>query len=84
MDRAKTPTSAWYRWTSGPRGIYRTELEAREAWGRYNAACQRQHNASAQTMTGARARLYRCRTRQLARTIDVSTLRNGEEVVAHG
>ena len=72
----------WYRWTSGPRATYRSEADAEKAWDRFSAKCQQQGHSASNVTCGC-ARLYACRTRKLARTIDVSEIRTGERIVVH-
>ena len=75
--------ATWYTWTAGPTGTFRNEQAARNAWNRYAVRCAAR-GSSAQTETIGQARLYKCRTRQMVRTVDVSTVRDGETIVAWG
>lgn len=69
-------TRAWYSivsWGIGPSGVYRSMEEvyrALERWrnGRYSGM-------------ETTIRIYRCRTRALARSADISEVRDGEEVL---
>lgn len=73
----------WYTFTAGPRGIWRSEADAWAAMSRYNDKCHARHGCSAQTLHSGSIRLYECRTRALARTVDISNVRKGERIVAH-
>lgn len=79
-----TMTHTWYTWSAGPRGIWRTAQDAWTAWERYGSRCSATYGQSGSTVTGGRARLYACRTRALARTVDLSEIRDGETVISHG
>ncbi len=70
----------WFAWSAGPRGVWRTRAAALDAWRRFDAACHTR-GTSGNTVTRNQARLYECRTRALARTVDVSEVRDGERIV---
>lgn len=80
----ETNATPWYTWTSGPRGVFRTREDAFEAWARFERLCAARHGQSARTVTCGVARMYECRTRAMARTVRVSSVRPGERIVGHG
>ncbi len=73
---------SWYSivaWGGAPRGVYRTEQAAREAWRRLDRRANAGGSSASMEFPGAR--LVRCLTRAEARTADIAD--DDVEVIAH-